>query len=74
MASFVKDSAILEILATQNGYMVRLWQWSISPPPIPHRNLDNTEIPTEFRLDRIATNKANLITDFTNWLNNSFDT
>jgi hypothetical protein len=74
--TYEKDSALLELFATEDGYMLRVWKWPTSPPPVPHRNLDET-VPTEadggFRQDHTADDKPELITKITQFINSVFD-
>jgi hypothetical protein len=72
--SYAKDSAIIELFATEDGYFIRVWKWPESPPPVPHRTLDDTIPETGgFRQDHTAPDKTGLITKVTQFVNVEFD-
>lgn len=61
MARLKRDSAFIEILAAEDGYFVRAWRWNVTPPPIPHRDLDRDSNPQPtFRIDNVVEDKAEL--------------
>ncbi len=73
-----KDSAVVILRSTSDGgYFVQAFMWPTSPPPI------GTDLATAIdrrdgneatvRQDRIAVDKAELITEFTNFVNEVFD-
>ncbi len=75
MPPLAKDSAIIILRATTGaGYFLELYHWSESPPPVPFRNLDKAEAPTENRLDQVFADKAALKAQFATFVDNMFDT
>lgn len=62
MARSPEDSAILEIITTDDGYMMQVWKWGVSPPPVPFRDLFETTPPPTFLGSRSAATKADLKT------------
>jgi len=73
MAPFNKDSAIIVIRAAADGYFTEVYQWTgVSPPPIPYRDLANTD-PAPTILNHVQSSKAELLAEFTAWLNGIFD-
>ena len=74
--AFNKDSIILEISAAADGYAYRAWRWDVSPPPVPHRDLDLTQKSNGEPPDhifRIAADKAELKSELAAMIDNNFD-
>ena len=75
-----KDSAIIELLAAEDGYFVRAWKWPITPPPVGElapgsfpSSLDHTDPMPTFRTDRVSTTKAELKTELNAFIDSVFD-
>jgi len=61
--AYVKHSVIIELLQVENGYVLRVWKWPSSPPPVRY-DLDNTSPLPDFRQDHVAATKTELKTKF----------
>ncbi len=74
MSDLVRDSAVLIIRATGDGYFVSVYQWGISPPPtdVGHRLGITNPLPS-LRIDRIAMTKVELKAEFSNYVDTLFD-
>jgi hypothetical protein len=72
MPPYEKDTAILELYATEAGYFLRVRKWDQSPPPVPFRDYDKAN-PT-FAQDHTAEDKATLKTKFQQFVDSIFDT
>jgi hypothetical protein len=72
MIPYQKDSAIIMIRTTENGYTIELAQWDINPPP---KDLlyGNTDPAATLKRMYNADDKAELKTLFASWLDNLFD-
>ena len=72
--AYLKDSAILVIKATENGYVIELAQWGQSPPPIAYRDLERDSNPgPTVRVDYNADNKVDLKAKLALWVDSLFD-
>jgi hypothetical protein len=72
MVSYEKDSAILTLRTTENGYMVEVTQWDVSPPP-ENGTFGNTNPAPTLRRDYIAVDKADLKLKLAAYVDNLFD-
>lgn len=71
-----EDSAVVVFRATGDGYFVSVYQYDVSPPPPSGAlasALENPQYVTSFRVDRVAADKTELISEVTNWINSIFD-
>ncbi len=80
MPPLVKDSAIIELLATDDGYFMRVWKWDQTPPPIGDLTLgsfpallDYTDPEPTFRTDRVSTTKTELKSEVNQFIDGPFD-
>ena len=71
MAPYAKDSAIVILRASENGYTASLYLWHQNPPPFPVHQLGNAGSPV--RLEVIAADKAALKTQLATLVDNIFD-
>ena len=74
--AYAKDSAIIILQATEDGYVASYYQWDQSPPPITgnwRNSIENTLPAVIGRQDRISADKANLKTEIGQFVDNFFD-
>ncbi len=77
MPPLQKDSAIIELLATEDGYFVRAWMWDQTPPPVFSQAfpavLDTTNPEPTFRTDRVSVTKTELKAELGAFIDSVFD-
>jgi hypothetical protein len=74
MAALAKDSSIIILRATDDGYFASVYQWDQSPPPVNIGNrLDLTNPAASVRTDRVATDKTELKNEINAYIDTLFD-
>lgn len=72
MAGIDKDSTIIVIRETEDGFTVNVWKWPVSPPPVPHRDLFFTNPPSDFATERTAADKTELKAKLAGYIDSIF--
>ena len=76
--AYAKDSAVVILKATEDGYVASYYHWDESPPPVRSwgaitNALDTTGPPLITRQDRISADKADLKTELGQFVDLFFD-
>ena len=75
--AYLKDSAILILRATEDGYFVSAFQWNQSPPPIGTELAlaieARADVQPAFRQDRTSVTKTELKTELAAFIDQVFD-
>jgi hypothetical protein len=63
--NLARDSALIEIHESDGGFVLRMWKWKVSPPPIPYRDLDHTLPEWDTQESQVAKDLNDVITKLT---------